>query len=109
MASEEEHDDEDDDEDKDEEEEGGAGVGSDGCSPWGLIDAGGRGTSASGGPSMSPVDEHKSQDLDSLEFELNRFCASCSETLTAHLAGTQGAAWRDNSSSSQQHPTGSQT
>lgn len=58
LASEEEHDDEDDDDkddDSDEEEEGGRGVGSEGCSPWGPIDdVGGRGTSARGGPSMSP-------------------------------------------------------
>lgn len=67
LASEEEHDDEDDDdddEDNDEgvEEEGGREVGSavQGCSPWGLIDdVGGRGTSARGGPSRSPVDEQR--------------------------------------------------
>lgn len=59
LASEEEHEDEEDDDkddDKEEDEEGGRGVGSEGCSPWGQIDdVGGRGTSASGGPSISPV------------------------------------------------------
>lgn len=59
MASEEEHEDEEDDDkddDKEEDEEGGRGVGSEACSPWGQIDdVGGRGTSASGGPSISPV------------------------------------------------------
>lgn len=58
LASEEEHDDDDDDDeddDNDEEVEEGIGVGNEGCSPWGLIDdVGGRGTSARGGPSMSP-------------------------------------------------------
>lgn len=62
LASEEEHDD-DDDNDKDEddeEEEGGRAVGSAGCSPWGPIDdVGGRGTSARGGPSMSPVSNQR--------------------------------------------------
>lgn len=59
LGSEDEHDDdEDDDEDNDEEEEGGREVGSEGCSPWGLMDdVGGRGTSARGGPSISPVDK----------------------------------------------------
>lgn len=66
MASEEEHEDEDEDDDEDDdsddeaEQEGGIGVGSEGCSPWGPIDdddAGGRGMSASGGPSTSPVDK----------------------------------------------------
>lgn len=59
LASEEEHEDEEDDDkddDKEEDEEGGRGVGSEACSPWGQIDdVGGRGTSASGGPSISPV------------------------------------------------------
>lgn len=60
LASEEEHDDDEDDEDSDEdvEEEGGREVGSEGCSPWWLTDdGGGRGMSARGGPSMSPVDK----------------------------------------------------
>lgn len=65
LASEEEHEDEDDDDDEEDsdeevEEEGGREVGSEGCSPWGLTDdVDGRGMSARGGPSMSPVDERE--------------------------------------------------
>lgn len=65
LASEEEHEDEEDEEDEhsDEgvEEEGGSEAGREGCSTWGLADdVDGRGTSARGGPSISPVDEHDS-------------------------------------------------
>lgn len=113
LASEEEHDDDDDeDDDNDEEEEGGRGVGSDGCSPWGLIDdVGGRGTSASGGPSMSPVDYQvnnvKGILTGSVCLFLFSICYCCAQV--AHLAVTLATAQMDSSSSSQQHPTGSQT
>jgi len=66
LASDEEHDDEDEDEDEDDDndeeaqQEGGRGAGSEGCSPWGpMDDVGGRGMSARGGPSMSPVDKQR--------------------------------------------------
>lgn len=65
LASEEEHDEDDDDkdDDSDEEEDVGRGVGSGGCSPWRPMDVGGRGTSGSGGPSISPVDQHKEKSV----------------------------------------------
>lgn len=61
LASEEEQDDDDEDDnddDSDDDEDVGRGVGSGGCSPWRPMDVGGRGTSGSGGPSISPVDHH---------------------------------------------------
>lgn len=62
LPSEEEHDDEDDDEEDEDSDEdvgkgGGMEVDSKGCSPWWLADdVGGRGMSARGGPSISPVE-----------------------------------------------------
>lgn len=65
LASEEEHEDEEDEEDEHSddkvEEEGGREAAREGCSAWGPADdVDGRGTSAMGGPSMSPVDQHDS-------------------------------------------------